>query len=123
MAALWITLGIIVVTAVAMSAGALLDYMQFRNLLPPAVESYMMPPWIAALGGLVASITSASLASRGRQPASKAAPKSTAPVKTSRSSADAAVPGMPTFDFSKTTAPGSARQDAARPAGKEETKP
>jgi hypothetical protein len=120
----WITLGIIVGTAVAMIAGALLDYMQFRNLLPPAVESYMMPPWIAALGGLVASITSASLASRGRQPAAKAAPKATAPAqKASRGSADAAVPGMPTFDFSNTTAPGSARQDAARPAGKEETRP
>jgi hypothetical protein len=99
---LWALGGIAAGTLVAVLTGAILDYMQVRNVLPETVRAWMFLPYTMGVGGLLGSLVAVSmyaryLRSRSEKQAARSTRVPTAPERTAPRGMEH-VPGMPTFD-------------------------
>ena len=122
MQALRIMGAVFVGTLIAFVLGAAFDYYRIVSNMATDNLNFLFPA-ISALGGLLGSFAASMIASGGSRAGTAVRGSRVPPVATSKG-AGAEVPGMPTFDFSNTAQPGSAKLDATRPVtpSKEETR-
>jgi hypothetical protein len=123
MLALRIMGAVFVGTLIAFVLGAAFDYYRIVSNMATDNLNFLFPA-ISALGGLLGSFAASMIAAGGSRGSATVRDGKTVPRTGTGKITGAEVPGMPTFDFSNTAQPGSAKLDASRPVTppKEETR-